>query len=93
MELFIFWLACSLVPAVIASKKGRSGGGFFLLGVIISPILATIVAVAAKRNVAELDRRQLADGQRSKCPYCAELIKREASVCRYCGKDVHPATP
>ena len=29
-----------------------------------------------------------ANGQLVKCPYCAEWVKSEASVCKHCGKDI-----
>ncbi|MFN2186558.1 MAG: zinc ribbon domain-containing protein [Anaerolineae bacterium] len=52
----------------------------FLLLIVVAAIVALIVFVAQRQRSTVAGRKP--------CPYCAELIKNEAKVCRYCGRDL-----
>lgn len=82
MELSLLWLACCFGSAVIASSKKRSVFSWFLLGFFLGPIALLIVGLMGRSETPGDDER--------KCPYCAEIIKKEATVCKHCRKEVEP---
>jgi hypothetical protein len=48
MEIFLLWLAFSFMAAYVAANKGRSGFGFFMLSLVLSPLIGFIAALIAK---------------------------------------------
>jgi hypothetical protein len=75
MEFIIFWIFLSVLVGVFASSKKRSGVGWFFLSLIISPLITFIILLVAGSP----------QGILKKCPKCAEEVKAEAQVCRFCG--------
>ncbi|MCU7877145.1 MAG: zinc ribbon domain-containing protein [Candidatus Thiodiazotropha sp. (ex Lucinoma borealis)] len=98
MELIVvvvLWLLLLPLAASIADSKGFSAWGYFIFALIFSPFIAILVALVTPANKEKQEERQLKEGKVKKCPYCAELVKNEASICKHCGRDlVDPqATP
>lgn len=91
MGIVLGWIVFAIVVGVAASGRGRSGFAWFLLAVVFSPLLmAVLLALLPKLiNGSSAEELAAADArQRVKCPECAELILREAKVCKHCGARV-----
>jgi hypothetical protein len=76
----LLWLVTSIIIGVAANARGRTGIGWAFLALLISPFLAGLWLFV------------LPPPDLRKCPMCAELVKREALVCKHCGKPLPPVT-
>lgn len=93
MEIFIGWLVLSLIVGAIAGKRGRSSGGWALLALVISPLLAVLILLVLQdrsRGAALAAAEQPTPETHVRCPDCRELVRAEARRCKHCGITLIP---
>jgi hypothetical protein len=84
------WFLCGILGGAVLSGKGASWLGGFALGLLLGPI-GVIIAALWPVSPKALEEKALQGGEMIKCPHCAELVRAEANVCRYCGRELTPS--
>ena len=85
-EYLVFMCLCGLITGIIGSNKGRSGFLWFVIGFLLAP-LGIVLALVIKKDNQTLESKAIALGTQKKCPFCAELIKNEAIICKHCNRE------
>lgn len=78
----------AVATSVIAQFKGRSGFGWFILG-LVGPIIAFFAVVLMPKVTPESIGPT--PETHVKCPDCRELVLKDARVCKHCGCKLIPA--
>ncbi|WP_333913499.1 hypothetical protein [Vibrio coralliirubri] len=81
--IILLWVISITCTVLVSRTKGRNPYQWFFIAVLFGPLgLLGVLLIGADKE--SLDQADIASGKKKKCPDCAETIKFEAKVCRYC---------
>lgn len=95
-------LVAGFIASILAGKYGRNATSWFWFCLIFPPAILILLVEGENTEFfqqEELKRQQEKEYEERKrqeaneyteCPYCAELVKKKAKVCKHCGRDIVP---
>jgi hypothetical protein len=95
VEIFIGWIVFSILVGVFANSRGRSGFGYFILSLVLSPlIMFIVVAILGDMKTQAAQAIAVAEAPAAdthvRCPECRELVRKDARKCKHCSTVLVP---
>ena len=81
MIMFLSWILLSVLVGRYASDKGLTGASYFVISVFLSPLVGFLIALLSSPQPAKAAQKL----GLKKCADCAEYVKQDARICRFCG--------
>ncbi len=81
--MIIIGIILGYITGYIAKSQGRSFVSWFIAGFLCF-MVAFLYLLLSKPS----DETLLSSGNYRKCPQCAEMVKVDAKICRYCGSEL-----
>lgn len=94
MYIFIA-LAAGFIASVLAEVYRRDATFWFWCCFIFPFAIFALLILGEDKEALQQEKlkqelKQKQANEYKECPYCAELIKKKAKVCKHCGRDVVP---
>lgn len=86
IDMVLILLGLALIPAFIASSKGRSFALWYIYGVCLLIVAIPHSIIISK--TAEQKDKELKSAGYVECPYCKEPVKTGAVVCPHCRREL-----
>ena len=86
MEMLVIWLVGAVVVGAMAASRNRSGFAWFLLALVLTPVLMGLLLIVLRRG-DEGQQAYTADTHLH-CPECREVVRRDARKCKHCGSSI-----
>lgn len=80
----IAWLICAIGAGAIASSKGRSGFGYFMLGLLI-PFIGLLISIGMAPRQGSAGAEQRGPKDFVLCWSCNKPRRMDAVQCKHCG--------
>lgn len=90
-------IAAGFIASVLAEVYRRDATFWFWVCFIFPFAILALLILGEDKEVLQQEKLKQQEELKQKqaneyieCPYCAELIKKKAKVCKHCGRDVIP---
>ena len=83
MVVVVYLVLAIIVGVAAQNHRGRQGTPWFLISIVLSPVIGALLLFASK-DLRQPKTEMVRIASEKTCPQCAEQVKVDAKICRFC---------